>query len=123
MSLSLDDNHAKYQIRGYQPGIIQINEQTFTRSLIVGPDKLIIDWQPQHISELTYEHLAIILTWHPTILLIGTGRTLEFPALDVYGNLLNQNIGVEIMHTGAACHTYNALTAENRNVIAALIIN
>jgi uncharacterized protein len=29
---------------------------------------------------------------------------------------------VEIMDTSAACRTYNVLTAENRNVVAALII-
>ena len=121
--LRLDDNRAKYQIRGYKPGIIQVNDERLTQSIIISAEKLITDWPPQHINELTKEHLYIITTLRPAILLIGTGATLQFPATDVYGDLINQGIGVEIMDTSAACRTYNALTAEERNVAAALIIN
>lgn len=120
--LRLDDNRAKYQIRAYKPGIIQVNDETLTCSIIISPEKLIADWQPQHINELTKEHLNIITSLHPAILLIGTGATLQFPAVEIYGDLINQGIGVEIMDTSAACRTYNALTAEERNVAAALII-
>ncbi|MBV8803131.1 MAG: hypothetical protein JO131_09290, partial [Gammaproteobacteria bacterium] len=114
MSLTLDDNHATYQIRAYQPGSIQINEQIFHKSIIVMANQLISDWTPQLFKELTSESLAIFLKLHPDILLIGTGGTLQFPPAVVYGELINAGIGVEIMDTHAACRTYNALTAENR---------
>lgn len=120
--LTLDENNAHYQIRAYKPGYIQVNEQIFTHSIIVAPDKLIEKWAPQRISELKREHLDIMLTLRPTILLIGTGATLQFPDIELYGDLMNQGIGVEIMDTGAASRTYNALTSEGRSVIAALII-
>ncbi|HSW71474.1 MAG TPA: MTH938/NDUFAF3 family protein, partial [Gammaproteobacteria bacterium] len=45
-----------------------------------------------------------------------------FIPLEIYGELLNQGIGVEIMDTAAACRTYNALTAESRKVVAALVL-
>lgn len=122
MGLTLDENKAHYQIRAYQPGRIQINEEIYQQSIIVGPDTLITDWPPQYITELTYADLTIIREHRPTILLIGTGDKLTFPELSIYGDLINQGIGVEIMNTRAACFTYNALSAENRNVIAALII-
>ena len=122
MTLTLDDNTAQYQIRAYKPGIIQVNEQTFTQSIIIAPQQLIEHWPPQTINDLTHEHLAVIKKMQPAILLIGTGSTLTFPSLDIYGDLINHGIGVEIMDTSAACRTYNALTAEDRNVIAALII-
>lgn len=120
--LTLDENSAKYQIRAYKPGYIQVNEQVLTHSLVVTPDRLIADWPPQSLAELKQEHLDCILTLRPTILLIGTGATLEFPDISLYGHLINQGIGVEIMGTSAASRTYNALTAEGRLVAAALII-
>jgi uncharacterized protein len=122
MPLMLDENQAAYQIHAYKPGFIQVNQETLTHSVIISPTKLITDWPPQTLAELLAEDLRIILTLKPTILLIGTGATLTFPAVELYGELLNQGIGVEIMDTSAACRTYNALTAESRNVIAALII-
>lgn len=121
-SLDLDSNQARYQIRAYKPGSLQINEQIYTVSLIISPEQLITNWAPQSILELTSPDLAPILALKPDILLIGTGEKLIFPAISVYGDLINHGIGVEIMDTSAACRTYNALTAENRNVIAALII-
>jgi uncharacterized protein len=122
MGLDLDANEAKYQIRAYKPGSIQVNDATYSHSVIVSPEKFIDNWRPQHILELTQDDLAIILELSPAILLLGTGSTLEFPELEVYGDLINEGIGIEVMDTRAACHTYNALTAENRNVVAALII-
>lgn len=123
MTLTLDDNAAQYQIRAYQPGMIQVNENTFTRSLIITPHQLIDDWPPQTLHDLTHDHLKVVKTLKPTILLIGTGESLIFPSIDIYGDLINEKIGVEIMDTRAACRTYNALAAENREVVAALIIS
>ena len=122
MSLNLDENSAAYQIRAYQPGLIQINDQTFTGSIIITPEQLISPWSPQSIDELSREDLTAVIALRPTILLIGTGHTLQFPDLKIYGDLINYGIGVEIMDTHAACRTYNVLTAEGRSVAAALII-
>ena len=122
MELDLDNNHAKYQIRAYQPGTIQINDTSYSRSIIVSPDKILDDWKPQSISELTPDDFTAVSAFNPSILLIGTGSTQQFLSPEIYGDLLNEGIGVEVMGTGAACRTYNALTAENRNVTAALLI-
>lgn len=122
MPLILDDNQAAYQIRAYKPGFIKVNDLTYTQSLIVSPTQIITDWNPQAMAELSKEDLQKIIPLQPTLLLIGTGETLSFPPVELYGDLINQGIGVEIMDTSAACRTYNVLTAENRNVVAALII-
>lgn len=122
MSLIIDDNHAAYQIRAYQPGSIQVNDQILHKSVIISPNKLIENWAPQTFAELTKKHLAIIIELSPAIVLLGTGSTIQFPSADIYGDLINAGIGVEIMDTHAACRTYNALTAEDRNVVGALII-
>jgi uncharacterized protein len=120
--LTLDDNQAAYQIRAYRPGFIQINETVYTSSIVISSNQIITDWRPQALGELTQTDLQIIIPLKPTILLLGTGETLLFPALELYGDLINLGIGVEIMDTSAACRTYNVLTAEDRNVVAALII-
>jgi len=122
-SLDLDNNPSHYQIRAYQPGMLRVNDKTITTSIIITANALIENWQPQTISELTSESLQAILDLKPDIVLIGTGATLIFPSADIYGPIIQQGIGVEIMDTRAACRTFNALTAESRNVAAALIIS
>lgn len=122
-SLDLDDNQAQYQIRAFKPGIIQVNETILTCSIIITPDLLISDWNPQTVNELTAESLQIITEIKPDILLIGTGCAHVILPAEIYGDLINQGIGVEIMDTSAACRTFNALCAEYRRVAAALIIS
>lgn len=121
-SLDLDNNQSKYQIRAFKPGSIRVNDKTITTSIIITPDELIENWQPSTIQELTAESLEPIIALKPDILLIGTGCRLVFPSIDIYGHLINMGIGVELMDTRAACRTFNALSAENRRVAAALII-
>ena len=121
-SLTLDDNNAQYQIRSYQPGTITVNDKTLSKSIIITPTALIEDWAPQTIQDLTAESLNRIVEIRPDILLIGTGATMTFLSPEIYGELINLGIGVEFMDTSAACRTYNALSAENRNVAAALLI-
>jgi uncharacterized protein len=121
-SLDLDENQSAYQIRAFKPGTIQINDKILDRSVIITPSQLIENWQPQNVQELTAESLAPVASLKPDILLIGTGSTMVLIAVEIYGALINQGIGVEIMDTSAACRTFNALSAENRNVAAALLI-
>lgn len=121
-SLSLDDNSSLYQIRAYKPGTIQINDTILHHSLIIAPQQLIENWPPQTIAELSADALAVVIPHKPDILLIGTGSVMTLLAVELYGDLINHGIGVEIMDTSAACRTFNALSAEGRNVMAALII-
>lgn len=121
-TLDLDNNDAQYQIRAYQPGTIQINEQTFTHSVIVTPNQLIADWSPESISDVDGAALSQIIDLAPDVLLIGTGEKLVFLSVEIYGELINRGIGVEVMDTRAACRTFNALAAEHRKVAAALVI-
>lgn len=121
-TLNLDQNEARYQIRAYKPGMIKINDQVFEQSVIISANDLITDWLPQCVDDLNEEAFKIILQRRPNILLIGTGEKHHLLSPKLYGELLNADIGVEVMNTGAACRTYNALTSENRDVCAALLI-
>ena len=120
-SLTLDDNSAQYQIRSYQPGTITVNDKTLSSSIIITPTHLIENWAPQTADELTTASLSVIAEARPDILLIGTGATMVLLSAEIYGPLINLGIGVEFMDTSAACRTYNALSAENRNVAGRII--
>jgi uncharacterized protein len=121
-TLDLDSNSSQYQIRSFKPGIIQINDKMITSNLIITPNELILDWSPGTIDDLTADSLSPILALKPDIVLIGTGSKLVFLSPDIYGHLINQGIGVEVMNTHSACLTFNALSSENRKVVAALIL-
>lgn len=121
-TFSLDKNDALYQINAYQPGRLKINNHVYTRSIVLSPETMLTDWVPQNISDLSSKDLDPIILLKPNILLIGTGERLVFPPLSIYGHLFNQAIGVEIMDTSAACRTFNALSSENRRVVAALFV-
>jgi uncharacterized protein len=66
--------------------------------------------------------MQCLLALQPDILLLGTGETLVFPDISLYGELINAGIGVEIMNSHAGARTFNALTSENRHVVAALLM-
>jgi len=54
--------------------------------------------------------------------LLGTGPRQIFPAASLRAQFLSAGIGIEIMDTGAACRTFNVLVAEQRRVVALLMV-
>ncbi len=122
MKFAQDDMTGKYVIRSYQAGKLTINDTVYERSVIIMPERLIDDWQPQSFEELTTEHMLELAKLEPEILLLGTGATLRFPVSEFTGRLGEQGIGIEIMDTAAACRTYNILVSEERRVVAALLM-
>ena len=120
-SFACDQNTSHYQILAFKPGFLQVNQTVYTQSIILTPSAL-YDWAVTTIDELSIVSLQKIIDIKPALLLIGTGETLIFPDMATYGPLINEGIGVEIMNTAAACRTFSALSAENRNVAAALIV-
>jgi uncharacterized protein len=55
------------------------------------------------------------------LLLVGCGERSDLP-LGLATSLRAQGLPCEVMGTGAACRTYNLLTAEGRRVAAALLL-
>jgi uncharacterized protein len=111
-----------YFISAYGPGEVVVSGRTLTESFVISAESLIEAWPPEHIDELHHDHLQHILQLDPELVLIGTGETLKFPPVRHYASLIEANIGVEIMDSGAACRTYNILIAEGRQVVAGIIV-
>ncbi|HET7157715.1 MAG TPA: MTH938/NDUFAF3 family protein, partial [Burkholderiales bacterium] len=63
-----------------------------------------------------------LLTTRPEIILFGSGATLRFPRPELTRAIAAAAVGLETMDTAAACRTYNVLTAEGRQVLAALLV-
>ena len=111
-----------YYITGYEQGAILVNGKPKTASFIISLEQLIDDWAPAHIDDLSAHHMDPLLELQPELVLIGTGETLKFPAMEHYACLIQRSIGVEIMDSAAACRTYNVLLGEGRKVAAGIIL-
>lgn len=122
MQLSRETNLSPYQIQTYQESSVIINGKSYTESLLLTHDQLICPWGPPTIELLTPQHFQALLTFKPELVILGTGKTLCFPSPHLWQSLIEARIGVEVMHTGAACRTYTLLSSEGRNVIAILLI-
>lgn len=109
-------------MQSYGPGYVVINGARMRNSLVLTPQQVIEDWRPREFDDLASSDFTELAKLEPEILLLGTGRRQRFPAPEVYRNLIQHNIGLEIMDTGAACRTYNILMSEERRVVAALMM-
>lgn len=135
MQFQRDHDPSVYNIRAYAPGEITITLplagetgaagpvklECIQGSFIISPHRLLPDWAPRVVSDLTQQHLAEALALEPELVILGTGSRLQFPAPQVGAALIAQQIGLEVMDTAAACRTYNILVAEGRQVVAALM--
>ena len=122
MKLHLDPQTAKNAITGYGEGYVMVNRRRFEHSLVVLPERLLLDWPPSRFEELAPEHLAALAGLDREIILLGTGARLRFPRPEIMQALVQSGVGVEVMDVQAACRTYNILLAEERRVAAALLI-
>ncbi len=107
---------------GYGSGYLMVNNVRYERSLVVTPERLIEDWPAAGFDELSASHFEFLRALKPAIVLLGSGATLRFPRPELSRCLADVRIGLEVMDTTAACRTYNILTAEGRNVVAAVLL-
>jgi uncharacterized protein len=108
-------------IRAYTPGEIRIGERAVNTNCIVTADQ-VIDWPVQSFATMKLADLEPLIALKPEIVILGSGSTQQFPDPSLLGAVLSRGIGCEVMNTGAACRTYNVLVAEDRKVVAALIL-
>jgi len=101
---------------------IRIGETEYRQNLIVTPDAVVTGWAPAGFAALTADDFASLLEYAPEVVLLGTGASQRFPHPRLTAALAQARIGVEAMDTRAACRTFNILVAEDRRVVAALMI-
>ncbi len=121
MKFTLDKSGGAHYIAAYREGAVRIGNREFGHSLILSAEHL-LRWPVAAVHDLTLEHLERALQGQPEIIVLGTGSEHVFPPLALQAAVSARGIGLEIMHTAAACRTYNVLLSEDRRVVAALII-
>ena len=122
MNLQLESNNSKYQIQQLDTHSVTINGQTYTKNLIIMPEYL-SNWEVKNFEMLDVTHFQQLCTLQPELVLLGTGQKIRFPDPKLLAPLINACIGVEVMDTAAASRTYTILTAEGRQVAAALLFD
>jgi uncharacterized protein len=101
---------------------VVINGTSYKGHIIVSADRMITGWTPRSIAELQLEDFAAALGLEPEVILFGTGSTHRFAGNRLVTAIMSRGVGFEVMATPAACRTYNVLTAEDRRVVAALLL-
>jgi len=101
---------------------VSVNDERFTGSIVVSSDQVRSDWIVDGFTGLNEAHFAYLAELKPDVLLLGTGIRQQFPHPRLYRALTEAGIGLECMDTPAACRTYNILVAEDRKVVAAILL-
>jgi uncharacterized protein len=122
MKIHLETGDGANIIRAYGVGSITINEQTYARSLVLMPDRILDPWGPARVAELGLQDFMQVAELRPELVILGTGVRLRFPDPAMTRPLIEARIGMEVMDTAAACRTYNILMGEGRRVAAALMM-
>jgi uncharacterized protein len=123
MKFQLADTDGLNTITGHGPGHVLVNGERHDRPLLVGPEVGPLAWSAVSFPLLEQAHFEALLSHHPEIVLLGTGRRLRFPPAALTRSLAAARVGLEVMDTPAACRTYNILTGERRQVLAALLFD
>jgi uncharacterized protein len=122
VQLTLENPDFQFLLRGADGASALVNERRLERSFILSPSRLLEDWSPTDVGALRPEDLEPALALSPSVLLLGTGARLRFPAPAVLAACLTRGIGIEAMDNAAAARTFNVLAAEGRKVVAAFLL-
>jgi uncharacterized protein len=122
MALHLLTNTNQKLFTGHGKGYVSINGKHYQQSLVVMAGEVRTDWTATDFASLTSMHLDYFLELKPEVLLFGTGAKQQFAHPNLYCELIKARISIEFMDTPAACRTYNILVAEDRKVVAAVLL-
>ena len=118
-SLQLPGDHQF--IRAIRGDDIQVKDQFYSGPLLISNSQLDTDWPVRKAQDLIETHFESIFDLGPELMLIGTGSQQKFLPPELMMAFYRRNIGIEVMTTNAACHTFNILVSEQRDVIALLL--
>jgi hypothetical protein len=107
-------------IKGYEFGRIIIGGETYTKDVIIYPDRVQAAWRRRNGHRLDMEDLKDVLAEKPDILIIGTGSSglMSVPA-ETLASLQSRGIDVFSYRTADAVKLYNS-TPKSYKIVAAL---
>ncbi len=122
MRFTQDSSSDTNLIRAYGAGELRINNEIYRETVIVSASLVLIEPNIRDANDLAILDASRILAQSPELVLLGTGPRQTFPNSSFRAQFLNAGIGLEVMDTGAACRTFNVLVAEQRRVVALLMV-
>jgi uncharacterized protein len=122
VQLTRETPEFRYTLRAVDPAGVTVNERRIERSFLLTTDTLVEDWSPRAVDDLVPADLEPVLALAPTLVLLGTGPRLRFPAPAVMAACLSRGVGIEVMDNAAAARTFTVLAGEGRRVVAAFLL-
>ncbi|MDH5277267.1 MAG: MTH938/NDUFAF3 family protein [Gammaproteobacteria bacterium] len=101
---------------------VLISGTSYPLPVIVSADRIITGWSPRAVPDLQLDDFQTALDLEPEVILFGTGTLHQFASNRLVTAIMSRGVGFEVMATDAACRTYNVLAAEDRRVVAALLL-
>ena len=123
LALHLDTNSNRNLFTEYGEGYVAVNGKQYRQAVVVMAGEVRTDWAAANFASLKQAHFDYFLALKPEVLLLGTGAKQQFAHPSLYRELIQAGISIEFMDTPAACRTYNILVAEDRKVVAAVLID
>ena len=111
-TIERNDRAAGPAVTGFAGALIKIDGVARPAGVILTPEA-VFDWDGDDLE-------AAVTDPPPEFILLGTGATLERPALAVVAAYEARGIGIEAMDTRAAARAWGVLRGEGRWISAAL---
>lgn len=122
MSLQRTTPDGSLRVRWVRADAIAINQDEYSRSLLLSPERVQADWPPATVEAIDADALDALLAWQPQVLIVGTGLRQRFLPPALLARALGRGVGLECMDNAAAARTYNLLADEGRKVAAAFLL-
>ena len=123
MPLAEDIVTSRYRLSAYSSDSVTVNETVYRDSLVLSGSDLHSPWAIGGLEHIDTASLQPVFELNPEVVLLGTGLRQRFPESRVYALFGERGIGLEVMDNGALCRTFNILIAEDRAVVAAILID
>ncbi len=79
MRLTDDRTGGALLVRSYAPGEVRVGDAVLQRSCLISAERLVDDWRPQTLDELTEADLEAVFALQPEIVVLGSGTRQRFP--------------------------------------------
>lgn len=122
MQLHLNAAAGQHLVRQVDDTHVHLNSGPVAGSILLCPTRGPRVFPAVDATALEPSLFADILADAPDVLLIGTGRRIRFPSVEVRAQLLARRIGVEVMDNAACARTFNVLAGEGRSVMAIFLL-
>ena len=122
MKFHLIQSDNKNLITGYDLNWVEVNQERHQTSLIMTPNKLLLEWPVKTIKDIKENSFEAIESLNIEIILLGTGNIQEYLEPRLLEYFSKKNIAIESMSNQSACRTYNILANEERKVLLALML-